>query len=223
MRRLGNARSPLARVAAVLLGAAVGWSLTGIAAAQPSPAGRPQDEAAIRAATRDYVAALDRGDGPALAALWTPDGDIVDDEGQVVNGREAVGRITPPTKDAPRRAIQIHDTKLRFLSADVAVEDGVVEVTPPGGTQPHRGWFAAIWVRHEGSWKLSGLRESRISSPQDATMLEDLGWMVGDWIVTEDRAGGGPASERPATPQPRMELSVRWNPTHTFQIGRAHV
>ena len=121
--------------------------------------------AAIRAAIRGYAEAFERGDGKALAGFWTPDGDIVDDEGRVLNGREAVGQITPATKDAPRPAFRIEQTQLRLLSADVAIEDGTVEVTPPGATVALAGWFSATWVRHDGVWKLASLRESRVASP----------------------------------------------------------
>ncbi|MFM7290313.1 MAG: hypothetical protein ACKO6B_03660, partial [Planctomycetia bacterium] len=44
------------------------------AAASAPDAAREAAAAAIRAATRTYREALDRGDGKTLAALWTPDG-----------------------------------------------------------------------------------------------------------------------------------------------------
>ena len=172
--------------------------------------------AAIRAATRTYREALERGDGQALVGLWTPDGDIVDDEGRVLNGRETVGQIEPAAADAPRPTFRIAETKLRFLTADVAIEDGTVEVTPPGATAASSGWFSATWLRHEGTWKLAGLRESRISSPHDTPRLADLEWMVGDWAVVEDHPAGAAAAD--AAGGPRIEMSVRWNPTRTFLL-----
>ena len=177
--------------------------------------------AAIRAAARSYQQALDRGDGTALAALWTPDGDIVDDEGRVLNGREAVSGITPAGADSPRPAVRIEETTLRLLTADAALEDGTVTVTPPGATAPLKGWFSATWVRHDGAWKLAGLRESRISAPQSSTQLADLEWMVGDWTVVEDHPDREPvAGGLPLTPsgRPPIEVSVRWNATRTFLI-----
>ena len=62
-----------------------------------SDAARAQQDtatAAIRAAIRSYAEALERGDGKALEGFWTPDGDIVDDEGRVLNGRERLA-VTP--------------------------------------------------------------------------------------------------------------------------------
>jgi len=201
----------------------------GTASAQQAPApaaAAPQTQdaataAAIRAAARSYQEALDRGDGTAMAALWTPDGDIVDDEGRVLNGREAVSGITAPTADSPRPAVHIEETTLRLLTADAAIEDGIVTVTPPGTSAPLKGWFSASWVKHDGAWKLAGLRESRISAPQNATRLADLDWMVGDWTVVEDHPDREPsAGTLPLTPggRPPIEVSVRWNATRTFLI-----
>ena len=212
--RTGPALSLVLAVAVCLVasGRARGQAPSG----KPAVSGRAGDEAAIRAATSRYLAAIGRGDGAALAEMWTPDGDIVDDEGRVTNGREAVAAIAPAA-DAPRRAPTIRETRLRFLTADVAIEDGVVTVAPPEGGEPHEGWFSATWVRHEGGWRIAGLRESRISSAHDVPSLADLAWMVGDWTVAENSAA--PTDDAgPRRNEPRIELSVRWNPTRTFLI-----
>jgi hypothetical protein len=138
---------------------AVALAVVAAAAAQAAPNSRADDEAAIRAAAKAYIEALDKGDAARLAALWTPDGDIVDAAGHTLLGREAFSleeSATPPDP-ASRPEFRIRETKLRFLSADVAVEDGTVEVVPPAG-QPLSGRFSATWVRHEGAWKLGALR-----------------------------------------------------------------
>ena len=189
------------------------------AAAAPS---RQQDEAAIRDAIRRYQDALDRGDGAALAALWMPDGDIVDDQGAVLPGRDTVGLIKPPAGppagptagDPPRAKCVIKETKLRFLATDVAVEDGTVEITPPGEAIPHQGRFSAVWVRHEGSWKLSGIRESRIDVPHDAPRLADLDWMVGDWVLVPD-------DEAKTKQAGAMRMTARWDEGRAFLIREA--
>jgi hypothetical protein len=108
-----------------------------------------------------------------------------------------------------------------MLTADVAIEDGTVEVTPPGATAALKGWFSATWVRHDGTWKLSCVRESQISSSHGTPRLADLDWMVGDWTVVEDHPDREPAAgSLPPTPagRPPMEVSVRWNATRTFLL-----
>ena len=173
------------------------------------------DAAAIRAASAAYKQALERGDGKALAAIWTPDGDIIDATGTVLKGRETVEVLEPMPADATKGgapSFRITETSLRFLSADVAIEDGAVEVVLPGSSAVEKGRFSAIWVRQDGAWKLSVLREARGTAPAGAETLADLAWMVGDWTVAD-----AAAAEKTAD-KPTIEMSVRWNPAKTFLL-----
>jgi len=192
------------------------------AAAEPAgnPARAEEDAQAIHAAAQAYEEALRRGDTKALAALWTPDGDIVDDLGQVLPGRDTVA-VPATNPAAPRPDIRVAEKSLRFLSADVAIEDGTVEVTLPGGSLPLEGRFSATWVRHEGSWKLAALRESRSPQTTGPEALKDLEWMVGDWTVVDEPAAapaGTTPAAHPAPALPKAEMSVRWNESHTFLL-----
>jgi len=192
-------------------GIAVALACLGSAAAPAAPESRPADEAAIRAAAKAYIEALDKGDAATVASLWTPDGDIVDATGQTLVGREALALDQPATPPDPasRPEFRIRETRLRFLTADVAIEDGMVEVVPPAG-EPLNGRFSATWVRHEGGWKLAALREARGEEPTAAATLAELEWMVGDWVVVDDH----PAAEKHAA----IEVSTRWNESRTYLI-----
>lgn len=174
-----------------------------------------RDEQGLRAAAQRYREALDRGDGKALAALWTADGDIVDEQGNVLGGRTTVAATVPPAADAPRPAFRVNDTKLRFLTDAVAVEDGTVEVSVPGLTRPLKGRFSATWVREADGWKITALREDRLDAPPGAETLEDLDWMVGDWVILDERAGKPAAAGQE---KPAIEMSVRWNANRTFLL-----
>ena len=192
----------------------------------PAAPQRQADEEAVRAAARAYLEALDRGDGRTLAAMWTTDGDIVDDDGRVMNGRETVAATVPPADAAVRPASELREASLRFLSADVAVEDGEVKVTPPGSTAVHTGHFTALWVRQAGEWKLAGLRESRIDAAAAAPKLADLEWMVGDWTVVDEPTARQQAADAPqagSTDQPSMEVTVRWDDGHAFLVREMKV
>ena len=81
----GAGRWALAAMAAALI-------LTMAAqAAETKPEGR-QDENAIRAAVASYVAAFNRGDAGALAALWSPEAVYTNPlSGQQVVGRAEIG------------------------------------------------------------------------------------------------------------------------------------
>lgn len=202
--------SPIAR------GIALACVIVTAVTAHAAPESRADDEAAIRAAAKAYIEALDKGDAARLAALWTPDGDIVDAAGQMLLGREALAldQPTTPPDPASRPEFRIRETKLRFLTADVAVEDGTVEIVPPTG-QPLSGRFSATWVRHEGGWKLGALREARGEEPAAAAALSELDWMVGDWVVVDDH----PAAEKRVA----IEVATRWNESKTYLLRELRI
>ena len=181
-------------------------------AGRGEPSGR--DEQGVRAAAQRYREALDRGDGAALAAMWTADGDIVNDQGEVLQGRATVAATSKPVAGGPQPSFRVDDTSLRFLSDTVALEDGTVAVSLPGLARPLRGRFSATWVREADGWKIAALREDRLDAEAGGEKLEDLDWMVGEWVVVDDRAGGKPA----AAGQSPIEMTVRWNANRTFLL-----
>ena len=138
--------------------------------------------------------------------------------------RSAVGAVATVAATVPHDTdahpkVEIREKSLRFLAADVAVEDGTVAVTPPGATRPHSGWFTALWTRVGGEWKLAGLRESRIESPADAPRLADLEWMVGEWSAVEDRAADAAAVRAHRRPDPRVAPENRPEPIGRIGAG----
>jgi len=183
-----------------------------MAAPRSAAAQSSDDEKAIRAAGSAYQEALARGDGKALAALWTADGDIVDDQGQATGARDAVALTTPPAPGTPRPDFRVHGTTLRFLTPDCAIEDGMIDVAVPNAATPHLGRYSAIWVRQGGDWKLACLREARLPGASGAAQLADLDWMVGDWSVVDNAPGDS------RTPRPTIDVSVRWNAGRTFLL-----
>lgn len=165
-----------------------------------------------------YLDALGRGDGKACASLWTPDGDIVDDSGAVLPGRDTAAMSTVTVPAAQRPEVRVSETSLRFLTDDVAVEDGTIEIGPPGATTTLAGRFSATWVRHDGGWKLAALREARAAEPLGPAALMQLDWMVGDWVVDRKSAPDDATPAPHGAGQASIELSVRWNDTKTFLI-----
>ena len=215
------------------------WLGGPVACAQPSAAPAPgrtsaaaAEEQAIRAAAQAYIEALKRGDGPALAEMWTADGDIVDGQGNVLKGRETLAQTKLPAAGEPQPEFRFGATQVRLIGVGVAVEDGAVEVIPPGSTQVLQGRFSAVWVKREGAWRLASLREWRLDHSHGPELLQSLDWMVGDWdvidhataaLLTPPAAPPAAVAERIAGSKPlpgtnRMAISVRWNPPRTFLV-----
>jgi hypothetical protein len=194
------------------------------ACAQPGEsAGSSADVAAIRAAAAAYREALTKGDTNAVKAAWTADGDIVDGWGKRLRPQD-MGTLDggPAATTKPRPEFRQSESQLRFITADVAVEDGTVDVVLPGMRTSIEGWFSAIWVRSGDTWKLAGLRESERPAVADADMLADLAWLVGEWVLSVEEPAVQTGGGKPAAPA-AMEMSVRWDAGRTFLVREVRV
>lgn len=193
-----------------------GWFVAAIAAAALVAAAEPPtaDVAEIRAAAAAYREALSKGDMDAVRRAWTTDGDIVDGWGNLLSPKDAATVVGDPK--AARPEFRVGETRLRFVMADVAIEDGSVATVLPGTKVPIEGGFTAIWVRQGGSWKIAGVRETERPVTPNADMLENLDWLVGDWVLETE--GGAAADDA----QP-MEMTVRWDAGRTFLVRDARL
>src|SRR5690348_433123 len=85
-------------------------------------ADRSADEAAIRANIALFVKAYNAGDAKAVAALFTPDGEIEDKDGNTSDGREAIAKTFGELFAAmPKKQLEVSVESIRFIGADLAV------------------------------------------------------------------------------------------------------
>jgi uncharacterized protein (TIGR02246 family) len=174
------------------------------AANSPSGAAHSADEAAIRASAAAFVAAFKRQDAPAVAQLWTENGEYVDEAGQAFQGRKAVEQLYATFfRDHPGSEIQVSVDSIRLINATAAIEDGRAVVTPrPAGAAAGSKYVAIHAKQADGKWRLASVRESRIDAPAIGDPLQHLELLVGDW--TAEHAGT------------RADLSGRWNENKSF-------
>ncbi len=139
-----------------------------------------KDEAAVRQAGEGYAAAIERGDSKALAAYWIADGTYTDETGRTVKVQEMLAKIDGQPSDASLRS-RSSTAKVRFVTDDVAIEDGEFNVPPVEGGMPFKGRYTAIWVRDRGRWKLDNLREMPTEPISNLNQLASLGIFAGEW------------------------------------------
>lgn len=137
-------------------------------------------EAAIRQRGKDYIAAVRRGDGNEIAAFWTEEGDYVDETGRAVKGRVLARDAQGPLEERDARSVLTVES-VRFLTPDVALEDGGLTSAPGALQGAASRRYTAIWVRKKGKWLLDGVRESTLPAATHFDRLRGLDWMVGDW------------------------------------------
>ena len=161
-------------------------------------------KAAIQKQAEAFVEAFHKGDAKAVAALWAPDCDFTDQTGRHLKGRDAIEKgFTDLFAENKGLKLRIESESLRFVTPDVAVEDGTTEVFPPDGGPPTRSRFTNIHVKKEGQWLLSSVRSAPFIPPSNHPHLRGLEWAIGNWMG-EAKEGG---VER---------LSVAWSDNQNF-------
>jgi uncharacterized protein (TIGR02246 family) len=157
-----------------------------VAAQQPK---NPKEEAALLKKAEAFVEAFHKGDAKALAAFWTPDGDYTDQTGRHTKGREAIEKVFKGFfAENKGLKLRININALRFVTPDVAVEDGTTEVIPPDGGPPSRARYTIVHVKKDGQWYLDSVRDAPSATPTNYEHLRALEWAIGSWA--EDNAKG---------------------------------
>jgi uncharacterized protein (TIGR02246 family) len=160
-------------------------------------------EQAIRASAEQFVAAFNRGDAKALAALWTADGDFVDEAGELTTGRAAIEeKYAAYFAAEPDAKIVISVDAVRLVGADAAVEDGSAVVTAAPQAAPVTGRYTVVHAKRDGKWQMASVREFPAEAAAAGDPLEDLAWMVGAWRA--EHLGV------------EFEIDCRWLPNKTF-------
>jgi uncharacterized protein (TIGR02246 family) len=115
------------------------------------------DDAAIRAVVAAYAAARDKGDGDALAALFTADADQLVSSGEWRRGRAAVvqGSLASSQQNQGARTFTIET--VRMVAANVALADSRYDIAPPGGPT-RRMWASWLLVKDGAGWKIAAIR-----------------------------------------------------------------
>lgn len=166
--------------------------LSGAAPAGQRPAGeRGADESILRAMSQAFVDAFNQKDAKAIAGQFADDARVVDPKGGVVEGREAIEALFAALFAArpETRLVEARIDAIRFLTNDVAIEDGYTKVLHEGG-RAEAGGYTILYARKEGSWKVAEVRD-HVEMPDDLTFherLAELEWLVGDWIDESDGA-----------------------------------
>ena len=122
------------------------------------PAGRSEDEAAVREVVRKYMNARELRDAAAIEALFTSDADQQTTSGEWRRGRAQIvpGTLESSRRNAGARAITVES--VRFLTPDVAVADGPYEISASDGAGVRRMRTTIVLTRASGGWRIAAIR-----------------------------------------------------------------
>lgn len=120
--------------------------------------GRRSNEDNVRDAIKNYVAARERGDATALAALFTEDADQLVSSGEWRRGRSALVQGTLASSKANAGARTIAIQTVRFPAGDVAIADGEYTIAGTAGGAARKMWTSFVMVRSGGTWRITAIR-----------------------------------------------------------------
>lgn len=147
------------------------------------------DRAAIQAGSQAFVTAFNQGDAKSIAALWTADGDYVNEAGTRFTGRAAIEKEYGAFFAAHGgHKIKLVIDAIKFLGDSAAVEDGRAMLDPPPPGAPAVSKYTAIHVKVDGQWLMSTVRDARVETPSSYRNVADLDWLIGTWAAEEHGA-----------------------------------
>ena len=112
-----------------------------------------------------FKAAWDRHDPKALAAVWAPDGDLINPFGRVAKGRAEIEKLFQDEQTTIMKGTTLHlnSDSSREVAPNVAVADWDIEITGMQGKDgtampPLKNHVTIVWVKHDGQWWAAAAR-----------------------------------------------------------------
>ncbi|MGD9720771.1 MAG: SgcJ/EcaC family oxidoreductase [Pirellulales bacterium] len=150
--------------------------------AAPATARDPQEQP-IRAVAEAYTKAYNAHDAKAIAALFTPEAQIVDRAGDTIQGRDAIELVFAGLfAEYPQARTTLAIKGIRFLNAGLAVENGIANVALVPGEAPEPNDYVVLHVKQDGKWLMVSAHDMPSDSAPPEAHLKQLEWLVGEWV-----------------------------------------
>jgi uncharacterized protein (TIGR02246 family) len=146
------------------------------------------DEQAIRASAEAFTKAFNAGDAKAVAALWTPDGEYVDEDGTVYTSRPVIEKeYAAFFKEHPKARMQIDIASIRLVQPDLAIEEGSTRlIEPPVGATSEAN-YVVVHKKQDGKWQMASVHDLDSTPLSNYAVLKPLELVIGDWSAKNDQ------------------------------------
>ncbi len=141
----------------------------------------------IRANAETFLSAFNKGDAKAVAALWTPQCEYVDEGGRVFRGRDVIEKeYAAFFAKNPGVRMEVSISSIKSIGDTVAIEDGTAVVKSAHNRVLSISYYTAVDVKMGDKWLMASVREHSAASHPVHASVSDLKWLVGDWTATKD-------------------------------------
>jgi uncharacterized protein (TIGR02246 family) len=148
---------------------------------------RPEDVKAIRELGAAFTQAYNKGDARAIAATFSEQGEVTNESGVTIRGREAIAdQFASAFEESPGEKIELKSESIVFLGPDIARETGVSHTIPDGIKASETTRYSALLVRSDGRWLQASVHEYPDRAPTPHERLKELEWLLGDWVDESD-------------------------------------
>ena len=145
-----------------------------------------EDLEAILDQAKSFVKAFNKGDAKAIAALWAPEGEYIDDAGQRHVGHDAIENCYAELFSSNSNVkIQVMVDSMRMLGDNVAIEDGRASIDPAPAGAAGFSKYTAVHIKVDGKWRMASVRDTWVEAPANQKNVADLDWLIGTWFAEE--------------------------------------
>lgn len=161
-----------------------GMAASAVSASEEKHSDTNADEQVIRQQSLRMVEAYNRGQAKAVAAAFLPEGEAIDEAGNVYQGRDQVEQIFGKFFERfPGAKMTLDVAAIRLLGSGLAVEDGMRKVVTKDGTGKAATKYTLTYAKRDGQWLIASARDfSADEEPTPHERLAPLAWLVGDWV-----------------------------------------
>ena len=171
----------------------------------PSPELSPLEKEML-AETDKLVTAFNKSDTKAILNSFLTDGEIIDEQGVVHTGHEQISALMDSFfKAYPKASTEAELESVRNV-AGIVFADGRRTITTADGKSVSVLRFTSIWKKSDTGYKLVSFRDyAESSSMTPNAALQELQWLIGDWVNEGADA--------------KVELSFQWSADTNFILA----
>jgi uncharacterized protein (TIGR02246 family) len=157
-----------------------------------TPAKADPNAAELQATIDKYVAAYSAGTIDAVMSHWAEEADFVDIRGRFHEGRDLIAALfRRGFANNPGRTLVLKSAARKFLTPEVAMDDGILELTDANG-EKDSGRYTVVWTKVKGKWLIRSARDIPLEAEEapaaeQTPPLEELAWLVGKFEAKSEK------------------------------------